>query len=618
LAQYFPDDLDDPEYPELEKNYYKFRRGLEQRYPQICDKCEPKMIERLEQAGYTAKTDHLRRMMDRSRAGRQASKQWTYLDLFNTAGRWIWLSSLVFELLWHASSISMAIRPGLTTGNSKGWIYQRIVLFQEAVGALPSRDWLMRLSLWANILTIWWNPQFVQVFRGFSKHILGLTQWYTFQSMILFIRIIFGKVDILQIGGRNEMRAEISAHLFMSLLMTLVSIVATTARDFANYLAQMYTLARRSVRVDTSPLFGSSDTPISPPKPKLVPQAKDTKNLSNILDEILASPTPGSVLNANTTLSGAVPGRSRSGAGPQRLQESPSLQLGSLGLSDEQHQTRLQEVQYDEEMDWSPTQSPYRAFNDYGSSQRQRQGFGQTPTEPNPNPFWYKIPPAPVDPSRRLRNPPNVPILRSKPAKDSNVLLGGRSDKAAVVAGGSQLGSNKRRVEFRDTQYFAPQDPTDPRNSLADMLSQSFSLSQEPGDEPRSRAKSNSARSSLPLGLRTARLMDVLMLAVMVLTWLYSVSAQHEYQAHLLVGVMTLCFAIAVRVTADTIADIRRENGMNLASGTGVMLGAVEAAASVHFGLEIWRSNGECTACTSQGTVLIGAMLIHQIWNVIM
>ncbi|KAK2072935.1 hypothetical protein P8C59_007254 [Phyllachora maydis] len=80
LAQYLPDDPDAPDYAEREKKYYRFRKGLEQLYPQICAECEPKVRARLERAAYTAKTDMLRRMIDRTNANRNVkSKGW--LDL---------------------------------------------------------------------------------------------------------------------------------------------------------------------------------------------------------------------------------------------------------------------------------------------------------------------------------------------------------------------------------------------------------------------------------------------------------------------------------------------------------------------------------------------------------
>lgn len=223
LAQYFPDDPGDPDYPELERNYYKFRRGLEARYPQICEECEPKVFLRLQAAGYQAKTDHLRRMMDKTRANRQTPKQHSYLDLINTVGKWIWLGGLGFEYLWHLSTICDVLRAEGMQPGEQSWILVMRDLAFQLTKRLPAKDRLIALSFWSNILTVWWNPLFVQVFRGFSRHILGLGQWYTFQALMIFVRIVFSQVSTLSIGQRTEKYAQITAHLFMAGVMSLVT-----------------------------------------------------------------------------------------------------------------------------------------------------------------------------------------------------------------------------------------------------------------------------------------------------------------------------------------------------------------------------------------------------------
>ncbi|PNH43868.1 hypothetical protein VD0002_g4687 [Verticillium dahliae] len=183
LAQYLPEDPDHPEYAQLEKNYYKFRQRLEERYPQICADCEPKVLAQVQQAGYTARTDHLRRMMERSRQRRASPKRWTALDMADTLGRWFWFAGLTGQLLWHFATMADALST-MTTGPlrdtdelSPAWTS----VLRWMANALPQSSVLVRMSFWANLLCIWWNPKFTQVFRGFSKHIHGLSQcpfWY--------------------------------------------------------------------------------------------------------------------------------------------------------------------------------------------------------------------------------------------------------------------------------------------------------------------------------------------------------------------------------------------------------------------------------------------------------
>ena len=227
LAQYFPDDPSDPQYPELEKNYYKFRRGLEKRYPQVCEQCEPRVLERLGQAGYAAKADHLRRMMDKSRESRQVPKHKTTLDYANTVARWTWAAGLALEFIWHVASISMTLdEPSVLP--EIAWISRAILALRQAVVLLPPSGVLIKLSFWANALTIWWNPLFVQVFRGFSKHVLGLSQWYTFQAIVTLTRFVlaYRGLSLSDVAPGSSKSAEISGHLFLAFFMILVSVVA--------------------------------------------------------------------------------------------------------------------------------------------------------------------------------------------------------------------------------------------------------------------------------------------------------------------------------------------------------------------------------------------------------
>src|SRR6185436_4840701 len=84
-------------------------------YPQVCGDCEPKVLERIQQAGYTAKTDHLRRIIDRSRQTRAGWR--TPLDVLDLLGRRLWQAGLALQLLWQLSVICAV----LARLDSDGW-----------------------------------------------------------------------------------------------------------------------------------------------------------------------------------------------------------------------------------------------------------------------------------------------------------------------------------------------------------------------------------------------------------------------------------------------------------------------------------------------------------------
>ncbi|EGE03047.1 hypothetical protein TEQG_02084 [Trichophyton equinum CBS 127.97] len=101
LASYLPDPSH-PEYAAYEKSYPSYKRSLEERYPQVCEKCKPRVIDRIRQAGYAAKTDHLRRMMERSKgkSTRKRRQMWRWKGLLVSTGAFSFWSSVAGQLVW--------------------------------------------------------------------------------------------------------------------------------------------------------------------------------------------------------------------------------------------------------------------------------------------------------------------------------------------------------------------------------------------------------------------------------------------------------------------------------------------------------------------------------------
>lgn len=224
LAQYFPDDPSDPECAQLERNYYRYRKGLERRYPQVCDECAERVEHRIRQAGYTAKTDHLRRMMDLSR-GRKPTRRRTVLDWVNSLGRTTWRAGFVLQMLWHLVVVAQVLRhgdDGMRDPDDVGFLAGMVVGLKHATKFLPAADTLIQWSIAAALISAWWNPHFVQVNRGFTKHLLGFTQWYSFQGLIVFFRLAFRQVLDIKGGQAQSMHAQLSAHTVMAAGMVLV------------------------------------------------------------------------------------------------------------------------------------------------------------------------------------------------------------------------------------------------------------------------------------------------------------------------------------------------------------------------------------------------------------
>ncbi|RMZ87110.1 hypothetical protein DV736_g5657, partial [Chaetothyriales sp. CBS 134916] len=108
LSQFLPDP-DDPNYSQLEAAVPKFKESLEERYPQCCAGCEPNVKAQLEHVTYQARSDHMRRVLERSKERRLTSRLgWRSLIVGATGV--LYFVSLLVQLVWHVM--------GLTTGDA--------------------------------------------------------------------------------------------------------------------------------------------------------------------------------------------------------------------------------------------------------------------------------------------------------------------------------------------------------------------------------------------------------------------------------------------------------------------------------------------------------------------
>lgn len=130
------------------------------------------------------------------------------------------------QMLWHFRSVSSVLQhtdEGMYDPDDRSWPTMAVSGVGWVVGFLPPADTLIGGAVAVSILSAWWNPQFVQVSRGFTRHLLGFTQWYSFQGLIVFFRFLSRRV--LEMDGREAQSrsAQLSAHLVMSIVMGMVS-----------------------------------------------------------------------------------------------------------------------------------------------------------------------------------------------------------------------------------------------------------------------------------------------------------------------------------------------------------------------------------------------------------
>ncbi|KAL7943772.1 Ima1 N-terminal domain-containing protein [Trichoderma barbatum] len=614
LAQYLPGDPSHPDYADLERKYYRYRKDLEKRYPQVCSDCLKKVEERISQAGYTAKTDHLRRMMEKTR-NRQVPKRMTSLDVVNAMGRWLWWGGFLIQIVWHLVSASYILEKregnGMYDPDDQSTTKQMIAWLNRLRACLPAAETLIGWSIRAGFLSAWWNPHFVQFNRGFTRHLLGFTQWYCFQGLIIFFRYIFRSVLHMQGGQAQSAGAQLSAHFAMACIMGLI-----------------YYLARGSIKVDTTPLFGVTERTVSAdhirsPTPRK--RIREPKTLAEALTEALESANPTPVKNP-PPIQNPAPIKYPTFQRPLNPSPSPrfakhpfqtthdELSFAGFSISDKTPQKALR-GQDPDAMDWSPMpkyaqKSQYRAFQDAPVSKLGARPFGQSPTQPDGGPFWFKVPPAPVNPAQRLRNHPSAPLFKRAFSVEPKKEEGSFSFGMGHLDEAREEMPRASSVDFKSPNFFAPErhDDTD---ALADALGQSFSFASVIDDE--SDSEETVVNEDIPIlsSGQTSHKYDLYFLMVILPSWFLPLLITTPYLREGQLAILAIAGIIAIRSIGGATHQILRGGAdssglvMFLASVTSV----VELSAVCWTGWQLWTNQSDIF---QHGAGVLAFMLGHQ------
>lgn len=235
----------------------------------------------LGKANYTAKTDWLRRQLDHSSQVRVRVTK-ASADYAASIGERLWLLSLAVQLLWHVMLIQGAVVISEEL-NPNSWT----VYAARAVGLpfayLPTTDRVISCSFWLSLLSCWWNPKWVQWYRGFSQHLYGFWHYYSYQGMILALKFPgYLDVSMMNTPRAQRLNVQIVVHGLMAIFMW-----------------HLYRSARRSIRTDNKQLWlpvpksilATPPSTLDQPLPISEPADSAEKSMGDILDDILNEPT---------------------------------------------------------------------------------------------------------------------------------------------------------------------------------------------------------------------------------------------------------------------------------------------------------------------------------------
>ncbi|KAL3463204.1 Ima1 N-terminal domain-containing protein [Aspergillus heterothallicus] len=573
LASYFPSS-DDPNYGAYERDYPKFRKNLEERYPQVCDKCEPRVKARIRQTGYEAKSDHLRRMMDRSKAGKAArrARQWNWRSLLVLVGALCYWISITGQLAWDLTSAltideSLSVADGISMTYSVGPCFSNLLQTYRlprhcVVDMVPHAGF----ALVAGILSLWWNPKLRLKVEGRGGRFMGLGEYYKVQLIVMVVRCAFWAVLSDPSSSGLDPTLPPALHSFM-VLFTVISVV----------------ISRRVVRYDTRPLVNWSDiTPAATPARKSA-----------------ASPHP--------TTNGKQSFYTPHERAQQFTPRFPLEKLATPRSSQEERAIPTPPPEADD-MDWTPSlQNDLRPI----STIHQRDQISKALE--GPTPFYGSLPPAPKPPSWSLRN---QSTQRQKPIEQ--VVERNPFHRSPIQPSSTwRRNTGSSDATFAQPKFFPVSDHAS--TGLENLFDRTFTIKSPEDHEDEWRPphpESLKHRSTYSAGLQGALISQIVRLCLLLgslLSWnlsqykLVSIPGNYVEVASLGSASLTAGFALLESLKQP----ILQWNGME------ILVYFAELAAAVHLGGYLPGSAHERHYFDRYGKLLLVFMIVQEILAVL-
>ncbi|KAI9806189.1 MAG: hypothetical protein M1825_006304 [Sarcosagium campestre] len=563
LSEYLPPP-DHAEYEAYVSSYPAFRRSLEERYPQICVDCEPRARARIKAAGYVAKTDHLRRLVEKTRGSSSevlwTGASWSFRGVLVGLGGLGWATSIIGQLIWSTSAL--VSREG--SDDARGYsasldpaecVRQLVTLKAVDAECSSSMTTVAGWALIAGLMSIWWNNKQAQKVRGLKGRLVGLSDYYKLQILVLSARSVAWFVLKDSDAFGLDVKAVQGIHIFL-----LAFVAITTATSL------------RTVRIDNTPLVrfhDSDESLLAHPDSKQIQES--TASRLNVpattpayfpVDR-LVTPRPAEVT--------------------QRLDE-PLTPPPETGDSDQ--------------MDWTPTQQSFHP--------------AQRPTyEPAFVPSFstfQRLPPAPKSQAAKLRNPPNtVPYFKTSEKKQRNFFKEMTNRTTGQPGQGLDTKAPQGRAEddvFAPPRFFPMSDFAD--TGLEGLFDAAFSMKDEPREVRVARAKQSVANARRQHRWSPTSMLSSIVLSATLYVWKQITPTSSPY---LRVGLMVIASVIASRrLAVNAQPTIQRRNYVDVA----LLIIEVVTAVGTLACLLLRRGNADLLDLL--GTVLLAEMAIQEAW----
>jgi hypothetical protein len=216
---------DDPEFKKYQANYPSFLKDIDERYPQVCANCEPRVRDILSARHKAVKADNLRRVMDRSKNrtyGQPIKSSWK--ELLVLFGAFCYWSSVAIQLFWNAIGVitshpQLGTKINISSSLVIKWLQPSVPQWSTLLP--PVAGWGLVLGL----SSLWWNPQLKTKLYWRRARMAGLNDYYKLQIIVIVARfLVWG---LLQEPVSYGVRAQLvwAIHLVTLFLTALVRII---------------------------------------------------------------------------------------------------------------------------------------------------------------------------------------------------------------------------------------------------------------------------------------------------------------------------------------------------------------------------------------------------------
>lgn len=401
VAEYLPDE-DDPEYAKYEAHFDAYRAELEGRYPQVCKDCEDRVNDQIRRAGYVAKADHLRRVMERSEKKRRTPQTlrqaWTLRSI--SLAKWTYILSFFVQVSWHIFGVMMAADDPMWKGDESAipasfslevCLRQAVFVCQVDDACVLSRSVIqvVMYALLADMVTLWWNPRLKDKTNSITGRMSGLKSLWAIRAAVFVLRcgsLYYWQhtaVDRDSISTFHNMHLFLLAVMFLSFVLTFktVCISYQSPSTFREQLSSATNSPRRAPQ--------SAYKPAHPQASAFDTMAQGfTTSFSDAFDTPAYPPSP-TLTNASHTTHAT------------------------------EATTPYKSVRGEDDMDWTPTQrrfapvqptvipSPWADRHQQPSSPPTQMSHSPHSlfSKPDTNPFRHRVPAAPKAPAQAKVDP---------------------------------------------------------------------------------------------------------------------------------------------------------------------------------------------------------------------